>query len=291
MLISARDIVTRLPQADEARIRLELSGNLCRCTGYMGIVAAIKDVLTARKASGAPAPQAGDGLGPVGAHPPTAAVDERPQRARPSGRPAAAGAAPALTAEHWAAVEAQGVELRQTFAVPYPPEEVWRFFGDLERVARCMPGARLTSVPRDGRAEGEINVKLGPIVSAFAGQVEVERYAGSLRGVARGAGRDTRSASNARALVVYTVAPQDDGSSRVDVSLKLLLSGALAQFSRSGLLKDVADHLTRLFAKNLAAAMSGAPLEEDRRVLDAGAVARAALLTRITALLRRLFRR
>ena len=45
MLITARDIVTRLPDADEARIRTELSGNLCRCTGYMGIVRAIQRVL------------------------------------------------------------------------------------------------------------------------------------------------------------------------------------------------------------------------------------------------------
>ena len=48
MLVSARDIVTRLPQADEARIRKELSGNLCRCTGYMGIVRAIQRVLASR---------------------------------------------------------------------------------------------------------------------------------------------------------------------------------------------------------------------------------------------------
>jgi aerobic carbon-monoxide dehydrogenase small subunit len=45
MLMTARDIVLRLPGADEARIRLELSGNLCRCTGYMGIVRAIQRVL------------------------------------------------------------------------------------------------------------------------------------------------------------------------------------------------------------------------------------------------------
>ena len=47
MLMTARDIVLRLPGADEARIRLELSGNLCRCTGYMGIVRAIQRVLKA----------------------------------------------------------------------------------------------------------------------------------------------------------------------------------------------------------------------------------------------------
>jgi carbon-monoxide dehydrogenase small subunit len=49
MLATARDIVTRLPGADEARIRRELSGNLCRCTGYVGIVAAIKRVLKDRR--------------------------------------------------------------------------------------------------------------------------------------------------------------------------------------------------------------------------------------------------
>lgn len=48
MLMTARDIVTRLPDADEARIRKELSGNLCRCTGYMGIVAAIRRVIALR---------------------------------------------------------------------------------------------------------------------------------------------------------------------------------------------------------------------------------------------------
>jgi aerobic carbon-monoxide dehydrogenase small subunit len=49
MLMTARDIVARLPDADDARIRLELSGNLCRCTGYQGIVAAIRRVLDARR--------------------------------------------------------------------------------------------------------------------------------------------------------------------------------------------------------------------------------------------------
>lgn len=49
MLMTARDIVLRLPDADEARIREELAGNLCRCTGYQGIVAAIRRVLTQRR--------------------------------------------------------------------------------------------------------------------------------------------------------------------------------------------------------------------------------------------------
>jgi len=49
MLMTARDIVTRLPDADEARVREELAGNLCRCTGYVGIVRAIRRVLAERQ--------------------------------------------------------------------------------------------------------------------------------------------------------------------------------------------------------------------------------------------------
>jgi carbon-monoxide dehydrogenase small subunit len=53
MLISCRDIVTRLPDADEKRVRLELSGNLCRCTGYVGIVRAVLAVLDKRRGAAA----------------------------------------------------------------------------------------------------------------------------------------------------------------------------------------------------------------------------------------------
>jgi carbon-monoxide dehydrogenase small subunit len=49
MLATSRDIVLRLPDADEARVREELSGNLCRCTGYVGIVRAVMRVLDERR--------------------------------------------------------------------------------------------------------------------------------------------------------------------------------------------------------------------------------------------------
>ena len=39
----------RLPAADEARVREEMAGNLCRCTGYRGIVRAVLGVLASRR--------------------------------------------------------------------------------------------------------------------------------------------------------------------------------------------------------------------------------------------------
>ena len=42
MVMSAIDLVQRYPNADEATIRAELDGNLCRCTGYQNIVKAVQ---------------------------------------------------------------------------------------------------------------------------------------------------------------------------------------------------------------------------------------------------------
>jgi len=41
MLMMARDLLQRATQPDEHTVRHELSGHICRCTGYSGIVKAI----------------------------------------------------------------------------------------------------------------------------------------------------------------------------------------------------------------------------------------------------------
>jgi aerobic-type carbon monoxide dehydrogenase small subunit (CoxS/CutS family) len=42
MLISAKALLDQTPNPSEEEIRLALSGNLCRCTGYQGIVRAVQ---------------------------------------------------------------------------------------------------------------------------------------------------------------------------------------------------------------------------------------------------------
>ena len=49
MVVVARALLDRHPQPDEATIREHISGTLCRCTGYEGIVEAVR-----RAAGGAP---------------------------------------------------------------------------------------------------------------------------------------------------------------------------------------------------------------------------------------------
>jgi carbon-monoxide dehydrogenase small subunit len=54
ILMTAHDLLRRSPEPSEADIRRALSGNLCRCTGYQTIVAAIKEA--SRILSEKPAP-------------------------------------------------------------------------------------------------------------------------------------------------------------------------------------------------------------------------------------------
>jgi carbon-monoxide dehydrogenase small subunit len=51
MLMTAMDLLKKYPLATDAKIREGLSGNLCRCTGYQNIVAAIRSAVSLRNGS------------------------------------------------------------------------------------------------------------------------------------------------------------------------------------------------------------------------------------------------
>ncbi len=50
MIMTAVDLLRRIPNPDEATIRAELEGNICRCTGYHNIVRAIEAAAAAMHA-------------------------------------------------------------------------------------------------------------------------------------------------------------------------------------------------------------------------------------------------
>jgi carbon-monoxide dehydrogenase small subunit len=51
MLMTAMDLLEKYPLASDEEIREGLSGNLCRCTGYQNIVAAIRSAVSLRNGS------------------------------------------------------------------------------------------------------------------------------------------------------------------------------------------------------------------------------------------------
>jgi carbon-monoxide dehydrogenase small subunit len=291
MLLTARDIVLRHPGADIDTIRHELAGNLCRCTGYVGIVRAVQAV-SARHATATPAVTRGRAT-PAPAYPsplalPVASTSPGPRSIAPAGDGPARAAPLAQGPPAPSEPLRNPVHLRERFDVPADADRVWAFFQDPAKVVACLPGARL-SQPSDGRSFlAEMTVKLGPIAATFHGAGTIDADPAARIGTIRGSGTDGRSASRVQAELAYRLVPAPDGrATAVDVDVAYALQGPLAQVSRGALARDVARRLTETFAQNLAAALTGAPAERQAAPLDGGSL----LMAMIRSWVARLFGR
>ena len=301
MLASARDVVMRMPDATEHDIRVAMSGNLCRCTGYVGIVRAIQGVIAQRKAQGLSSPPHPRALGPAGSgHAGPMTDGDVAARAANATEPSATVA---RAADRTAARPELGkpqTTLHQSFTVDHPRDKVWAFFGRLGEVTTCLPGTSLRGMPTDDHVETRIRIKAGPIVAVFDGTADVTRDPSQHSGVIEGSAEDARSRSTTRGAIRYILLEQRNGAAtRVQIEMGFTLTGPLAQFSRSNIVNDIARRMTAAFAQNLqarlnedqgvasATRMSQPPVSE----LDAGSLVLSALWDRIKAFFRSLLGR
>jgi len=300
MLISARDVVLRFEEARETDIRVAMSGNLCRCTGYVGIIRAIEDVIASRRSRGI-APVAGAGrttLGPAGCGHAPGAVEGSAHTALPAAPVGDVGADTAIarTEEERLGAFIPQATFEQSFIVSHPRAEVWAFFADIREVAACLPGVALRGAPHDRSVAGKMRVKVGAILAEFHGTAEIDRDPSTYSGTIRGVGRDARSTSATRGTITYRLEPGADlRSTQVRLSAGYTLTGPLVQFSRSRLVADIADSLTRTFAQNLEARLAAAdrfaPFSAPASELNAARLIFSALAQRLKAWLGRLLGR
>ena len=258
MLISARDLVLRLPQADEKLIRIGMSGNLCRCTGYVGIVRAVFMVIERRRIRGIAAQRDGGRkiLGPVGSgRGRRNGVDQNRSRPSQPVRPLHEARSTDDAIPDFTPVNA----IEHYFEVAHPADRVFAAFGDIEDVASCLPGVSLTAPVRSGRVEGAIRVKMGPIVATFQGMARVERNPSDKSGRIIGIGADARNRSSTQGEVRYRVKPLDANRTQVHLSIGYTLKGTLAQFGRPALIRGLAGTMIAEFANNLDRRLSSAP--------------------------------
>ncbi len=245
MLITARDIVLRLGEVPEARIREELAGNLCRCTGYMGIVSAVRAVSEGR------APQAGS----------TAAMS--PAVVVQRSESVAAETMPAAPGEQSQVGLPGGAMLEERVRLAASPEMTWAVLSDLRRVAGCLPGAQLETLEGD-RVTGRVVVALGPVRASFAGTGRVSLDEKARRGHLQGRGRDANN--SAEGDVHWRVVPAEGDGSDILVQLSWRLTGPLAQFGRGVLVQDLVRRLAQDFAHNLDAMVAGQAPQPNRPI-------------------------
>jgi aerobic carbon-monoxide dehydrogenase small subunit len=292
MLMTARDIILRLPYADEARIRRELSGNLCRCTGYVGIVRAVARAINEVRGTGRSAP-AVRSLGPVGARAAKLAGAPPPDRAPV--RHEAALPQPTYKPVAGLGGRQPNIHLQKSFTVPGSPDEIWDILSDLPRIVSCVPGASLTATPVNDSAMGRLAVQLGPISCSFSGEVRFIRDAAKQRGTILGFGHDRLTGSRGSGEIEYAVTAVDQAQTLVDMDIRALLTGLLAQFSRRKIVDDVIDSILQRFTENLKVTLSGASLDDlqngDATPLHIAGVLRRVATRRFTNCFARLRRR
>ncbi|MFC3226448.1 2Fe-2S iron-sulfur cluster-binding protein [Marinibaculum pumilum] len=279
MLATAYDIVRRIPDADAARIRRELSGNLCRCTGYAGIVAAIEEVL------------AGD--------PPAAAVVPLPRRgppaipSAPADQPAiATAAAPADRAPGLPSLDAEidgAVPLSRSLILDAPPDKVWPLLQDVPAMVACIPGASLDGPVENGRFRGRCTVAIGPMRASFGGEGAVRYDTAGRSGRLAGSGRDAASRSSLLGRLDFALTAEAGGGSRLVLDLRYRLTGPLAQFGRPAIVEGIADRLLADLAAALAARAAGRapPAAESPKALGGLRLLGAALAGLVRRALRR----
>ena len=146
------------------------------------------------------------------------------------------------------------MKITDEFTVSVPVEQAWRVLTDLEGIAPCMPGAQLTGF--DGETyQGKVRVKLGPVISDFAGTARfAEKDDQTYRAVIDARGKDSRGAGNASALI--TAGLRADGDKTVvSIDTDLKISGKVAQFG-SGMIKQVSEKLLGQFVDCLEAKLA-----------------------------------
>jgi aerobic carbon-monoxide dehydrogenase small subunit len=307
MLVAARDLVRRKTELSRGQIRTEMSGNLCRCTGYMGIVNAIERVMTNGTADAqrdasqarawlgpAPGPQAGTTSSPstAGVHtvPRRVAVAppaQHPHRSQAGRRRISVTAGPVK--------EKDGiVRLTQSFVLGHARDAVWQLLSDPQAAAHCMPGASLDGPPQDGNISGRIEIKLGPIAATFVGEGTVAQFPAEYRQVIEGRGGDRKSGSRVTGTVDYrlsavTAEVGSDGT-RVDIVIGYGLMGLLAQLGRSELARDLARHMGETFAQNVDALLRDPAAEsmQDSQINGLALVYRA-IAARVRSFFARIF--
>jgi aerobic carbon-monoxide dehydrogenase small subunit len=269
MLIAARDLVRRKGRISRADIRTEMSGNLCRCTGYMGLVDAIERVMADPATPDViPAPagiHATSWLGPAPgprAHVAASAATEIDRavdaatRSAPTPQPRLASTPIRVSVGQLEEV-AGATRVSQSFVLPYPRDAVWSLMSDVEAVARCMPGLSLAGPPQGDTVAGRLEARIGPISASFAGEGTIRQFPAEYSQIVEGRGGDRKSGSRASGSVDYRLSAVADEAgreaTRVDVTISYALTGTLAQIGRGGLVRDLVRRIGEAFAQNLDA--------------------------------------
>ena len=159
------------------------------------------------------------------------------------------------------------VKLEKTFPMPGSADAAWALLQNIECVAGCMPGARITERIDAQHYKGAVSVKLGPVSMSFRGAVEVKGIDPLARTLhLLGQGTDSTGSSGVSMDLQARIEAGDMTSCNLVGVSEVSMSGKAATFG-GRMMSTVADQVLKQFAANFATqvqvlqAQQGAPAE------------------------------
>ena len=148
------------------------------------------------------------------------------------------------------------VQIDKSYPLPCSAAIAWEFLQNIEAVAGCMPGAKITERVDAGRYKGTVTTKVGPATMSFRGEVqmtEVDATARSLRLL--GKGTDSTGSSGASMNLTARIEPAEEGRCTLVGVSELSMSGKAAAFG-GRMMSTVGDQILQQFADNFARQVS-----------------------------------
>jgi uncharacterized protein len=150
------------------------------------------------------------------------------------------------------------LEITKNFTVQAPAAKVWDFLVDVEKVARCLPGAAITAKLDDKTYNGTMTVKVGPVQASYKGKVVFESVDAAARSAQIVAtGQDVRGRGGADLRLTSTVKEVGPGRTEVTAVSQVSITGILAQMGR-GMIQDVSDQMFQLFSERMRSELEAA---------------------------------
>lgn len=145
------------------------------------------------------------------------------------------------------------VRLEKTFPMPASAATAWGLLQDIEGVAGCMPGAKITERIDERHYKGTVAVKFGPASMSFRGEVEVKAVEPATMTLQLvGTGTDSTGSSGAAMDLTARVEAGDAASCNLVGVSEVSMSGKAATFG-GRMMGSVADQVLKQFAANFAA--------------------------------------
>lgn len=149
------------------------------------------------------------------------------------------------------------MQLENSFTVGAPPDKVFAYLIDVNKVVGCVPGAELSEVVDPTTFKGKVKIKVGPITVAYSGTAKiVDRNDAQHSATLEAEGRETTGPGSARAKALMSV-ESDGAGSTVKIVTDYNVAGRVAQFGR-GVMEDVSRRIVNDMAACIKANVEAA---------------------------------